>query len=71
MIPRDLIIDARQQRIVLSWRGKTVEIDNGGHYGVFARGPISWENLELAYLRPALWHLGIVDKDGNVIEEKP
>lgn len=53
-VPDDLTIDIRNQMIYLTSNGKTLEINNDGRIGVFAKGPVTWERLKLMYLLPAL-----------------
>ncbi len=56
-VPDDLIVDARDQKIILRSGDRTIEIVNDGRYGPFANGPITWKHFVLRYLTPALSQL--------------
>lgn len=54
-VPADLVVDCRNQQIVLSSKALdlTVTIEVSGRAGPFVRGPVSWNHL-LRYIEPAL-----------------
>ena len=54
IIPDDLIVDIRGQRIRLTLGTRWVEIDNGGRVGVFSRGPLTVRELKQRWLEPAM-----------------
>jgi len=58
-VPDDLLVEIRGGHLLLASQGRTVDVDIAGRHGVFRDGPVSWSQLVLVYLAPALWQLQV------------
>jgi hypothetical protein len=54
IVPENLTVDIREGHLFLSASGITVDLEIGGRYGVFHRGPMPWSQLLRNHLAPAL-----------------